>query len=171
MEEIHVKKAQRGDKESFAAIVLPLRSEAYRIALCFLHNENDSMEAVCSAVEKAFSNIRQLKKASKFKAWFMQIVVNECRLQLRDRRQHQSLTERMAAEIPAPSGITEDKMDLERLLLTLEPLDRLIIYLKYYSDHTLREIAELTQLSEGTVKTRLYSRLKWMKLQLDVKEE
>ncbi len=171
MEEIHVKRAQRGDKESFAAIIMPLRTEAYRIALCFLHNENDSMEAVCSAVEKAFKSIRQLKKASKFKSWFIQIVVNECRLQIRDRNRQQSLTNRLAVELPDSRDIAADKMDLEKLLMSLEPMDRLVIHLKYYSDYTLREIAELLQLSEGTVKTRLYSRLKWMKLQLDVREE
>jgi len=43
----------------------------------------------------------------------------------------------------------EDKVDLEILLGKLNPLDRLLIYMKYYLGYTLEEIAHTMNLPEG----------------------
>ena len=170
MEDIIIKNAQKGDKESFSSAILPLRTEAYRVAFCYLHNESDSMDAVFTGVEKALINIAKLKDTRFFKTWFIRIVINECKQQLRQRERLIYLSDNIE-RIDYKAIISEEKLDLDKLLLQLEPQDRLIIYLKYHMGYTLLEISRLMELPEGTVKTRLYTNLKWLKSNLVVKED
>lgn len=171
MDDILVKRAQKGDKECFSSIVMPLRDDAYRIAYCYLHNENDSMDAVCDAVEKALINIRHLKETKYFKTWFIRIVINECKLQLREKEKLISLSEKLIKETPQHNNISEEELDIKRLLASLEPMEGLIIHLKYYMGYTLAEISRILDVPEGTVKTKLYTNLKLMRNSLLLKEE
>lgn len=126
------------------------------------------MDAVCDAVEQAYKNINKLKNAQYFNTWFIRIVINECNAQLRFRQRATKLAEKL--EFTKVSGLSEDKLDLEILLGKLNPVDRLLIYMKYYLGYTLEEIAQTMDISPGTVKTRIYSNLKKMKSKLQMKE-
>ncbi|MEJ6949667.1 sigma-70 family RNA polymerase sigma factor [Natronospora cellulosivora (SeqCode)] len=170
MEEL-IKKAQHGDKESFSKAVLMIKEECYKIAYCYLHNSEDSMDAICDAVEKALINIKKLKEPKYFKTWFTRIVINECKMQLRKRRK----VIQMADELYTPeikkmeSKRRDGTIDLETALKELKPKIRLLIYLKYYLGYTLEDIAETMELPVGTVKTKIYSNLKVLRRQLEVK--
>ena len=83
MDELLIRKAKRGDPDSFDQLIQQVRDQAYRVAYCYLHNEYDSMDAVCDGVEKAFRNLKKLKEPKYFRTWFIRIVINECKLQLR----------------------------------------------------------------------------------------
>ena len=74
-------------------------------------------------------------------------------------------TEAMTYEEPA---FDEDKQAYEAVMQLPEPMKTVII-LHYYEDLTLKQIAEITDTPLSTVKTRLYSALK--KLKLILKEE
>ena len=74
-------------------------------------------------------------------------------------------TETMTYEEPA---FDEDKQAYEAVMQLSEPMKTVII-LHYYEDLTLKQIAEITDTPLSTVKTRLYSALK--KLKLILKEE
>ena len=62
-----------------------------------------------------------------------------------------------------------DKVDLYRALDQLEERERMVIQLRFFEDMKLSEIAEVTDTNLNTVKTRLYSGLK--KLRLMTEEE
>lgn len=79
MDELIVKRAVAGDKESFSNAVMELKDRAYKIAYCCLHNEHDSMDTVCDAVEKAYRNIKKLREPKFFSTWFIRIMINECK--------------------------------------------------------------------------------------------
>lgn len=155
-------------KEQFIQAITEVKDQAYRIAFCYLHNEADSMDAVCDAVEKAFIHIDKLRDRRMFKTWFIRIVINECKQQLRAKKKVVYIPDSM--ELQAPDTDTDMRMDLEGLLNKLPSADRILIYMKYYMGYTLEEIAQATNMSCGTVKTKIYSNLKKFKLQLEAGE-
>ena len=63
----------------------------------------------------------------------------------------------------------ESKLDLEICLQRVEPQTREMIKLKYYIGYKLEEIAEILNVPVGTVKGKMYSALKDMKKELEVK--
>lgn len=171
MIEMLIKKAKKGEKESFAQAVMLVKDDAYKIAYCYLHNEEDSMDTVCNAVEKALVNLKKLREPKFFKTWFIRIVINEAKMQLRQRDKVISMADRLYLEGNYDESIRmAENIDLESLLGELNSLDRLLIYMKYYMGYTLDEIAESVNLPTGTVKTKIYSNLKQMKTKLEVRE-
>lgn len=168
MDEMLVIKAKKGDKDSFAEIISEVKNQAYKIAFCYLKNEDDSLDAVCDAVEKAYYNIKKLKQPKYFKTWFIRIVINECKQQLKAKQRVIYMADELY--IRDSNNIIEDKIDLQSLLEQLPSLDRLIIYMKYYLGYTLNEISQIVNLPEGTVKSKLYKNLKIMRSKLEVRE-
>lgn len=168
MDELLVRKAIKGDRESFGQIIALVRDQAYRVAYCYLRNEEDSMDAVCDAVEKAFCNLKKLKEPRFFKTWFIRIIINECKLQLRNRKK----VEYLADDIFMQTDLShkDEDLDLNKVLGQLQAIDRLLIYMKYYMGYTLEEIAAATDMPTGTVKTRIYGNLKVLKSRLEVSE-
>lgn len=156
------------DKKQFTQAVMEVKDQAYRIAFCYLHNEADSMDAVCDAVEKAFIHMDKLRNSTIFKTWFIRIVINECKQQLRARKRIVYMPD--TTELCTPDADITSRLDLESLLRKLPAADRILIYMKYYLGYTLEEIAQATNMSCGTVKTRIYSNLKKFKLQLEAGE-
>jgi RNA polymerase sigma-70 factor (ECF subfamily) len=61
-----IRKAQKGDWESFSQAVFSVKDQAYRIAYCYLYEENDSMDVVCDAMEKAYLKISNLCRSRNF---------------------------------------------------------------------------------------------------------
>lgn len=156
------------NKEQFIQAITEMKDQSYRIAFCYLHNEADSMDAVCDAVEKAFIHIDKLRDNKMFKTWFIRILINECNQKLRADKKFAYVPDSM--ELRAPDTDIDTKIDLEGLLSKLPSSDRILIYMKYYMGYTFEEIALATNLSCGTVKTKIYSNLKKFKLQLEAGE-
>ncbi|MGQ7278404.1 RNA polymerase sigma factor [Brevibacillus thermoruber] len=116
------------------------------------------MDAVCDAVEKAFLHLETLRDNRYFSSWFIRIVINECKAQLQKRQRALTLSQQLSGEPEHETPAREEVMDVQALLNQLAPLDRLLISLKFFDGCTLDEIAELTQLPVGTVKTKISSR-------------
>lgn len=166
-----VKKAVKGDRESFTQIVLEIKDQAYRVAYSYLQNEEDSMDAVCDAMEKAFRGIGKLKDERLFKTWFIRIVINESKLQLSRKKRTIDLADRLYKEQLTEVYENRDEgLDLKAVLKDLDRMERLIIYLKYFLGYSLEEIAEMVNLPLGTVKTKLYSNLKVIRAKLNYEE-
>lgn len=74
---ILAKKAIKGDKESFGHLITQFKNDGYRLAFVYLHNQYDSIDAVCNAIEKAWRYLHKLREEKSFKSWFLKIVANE----------------------------------------------------------------------------------------------
>lgn len=169
MDELLVRKAVKGDKDSFLQIILQVKDQAYRVAYCYLKNEEDSMDAVSDAVEKAYHNIKKLKEPRYFSTWFIRIVINECKQQLRSKQRVISMADELYAE--PQSYISEaESIDLQVMLGRLPSPERILIYMKYYMGYTLDEIAEVMDMSAGTVRTKIYGNLKRIRSELELGE-
>lgn len=166
-----VKKAQKGDKESFGILINTVQKKAYRVAYTYLKNSEDSMDAVCDSVEVAFKKLGQLKNRDNFETWFIRIVINKCNMQLRKRKSIDKMLDKLEkidhVNNENPYSI-EDKVLLREKLKHMKPTDRKILFMKYWMDFKLKDIAESLHMPVGTVKTRLYGSLKSLKEDMGV---
>lgn len=165
-----VKRAQKGDKEALLQLIMSEKDAYYKLALTYLGNTHDAMDAMEDMIVTLYEKIDQLQKKEAFHSWSKSILVNSCRSMLRKRKQAVP-TERLetSEEVELvhtltsyqdPYSTTEQRLDLQDLLQHLNEYQREAIQLKYFHDMDNQTIADLTNVSIGTVKSRLFEGLK-----------
>lgn len=94
------------------------------------------------------------EKAS-FKTWLFAVIRNTALDYLRKRVRHASLEQAPVMAAPLPTG--EEDRDYRSLLAQLPSRQRQVLLLAFYHNMSLTEIATITALHVGTVRTH-YSR-------------
>ena len=143
------------DAAGFEAAVRPLLAPALRVAYSMLGDRWEAEDAVQEAVTKAWRKLGQHRGATPFRGWFLAIVVNECR-NVRRRRWFRTLRlPSMTRTTPDPeSGI--EHLDLERAFDRLPATDRQALFLYFYLDLPVDEVAAIIGTSPAAAKGRIY---------------
>ncbi|WP_019911378.1 sigma-70 family RNA polymerase sigma factor [Paenibacillus sp. HW567] len=152
--EKQVRRAQRGNNEAFIQLVQGFELQMYQVAKSIVKKDEDCADAMQEATLKAFRSISGLKQPEFFKTWLFRILINECNMILRRRVQTVAITE-SPSEMNNRLSVAES-MDLRTAVLQLEEITRNIVILHYYQGFPLQHIADLLEISEGAVKTRLH---------------
>lgn len=140
----------RRDDEDFAAGIMALEQNLYRIALSILHQPALAEDAVAEAVYKAYAARRRLRDREKLKPWLIQILVNQCRTIQRKRSREVPLEELNTEPVQG-----ETRQGLWDMVRRLPESQQSVIVLYYYEGYSVREIAKLLHLRENTVRTRM----------------
>ena len=148
--------ASRGDAHAFAQLYGECAGEMYRFALYMLGHVQDAEDAVQEACLSAYGSISSLRDPGSFKSWIFRILSNICKTKLSQRKRVVLFADYATSGFdrpdPADEYLSVDVMDaLDRL--TEE--DRRIVLLHAVAGYTSREIAEMTDLPAGTVRSRL----------------
>jgi RNA polymerase sigma-70 factor (ECF subfamily) len=136
----------------------------YNYALRFTNDHHTAQEIVQKAFIKVYQNIDSLKDSKKFTSWFYRIANNLC---ISEKRSQNSRNQFLAVpgELPihkdgnTPYNIyeTSEKSNMVHLALQmLAPEQKQVILMKEFEGLKFREIAEVLEESESTVKSRLY---------------
>ena len=135
----------------FSRQIEKLGPTLFRVAFAILRNRTDCEDAAQNAVLKAYRNLGALKQRRYFKTWLISILKNECFDMLKRRRPILDVEGQgeLSYEMTVPD------LDLNRAFDRLSIEERLTITLYYYEGYDTREIAKLTEVSEGTVRSRL----------------
>jgi len=165
-----IKKAIKGSKKAFGQLIKEWQTEGYRMAYSFTRNEAEGQDVLGNAIEKAYNNIHTVKEPKKVKQWFMAIVANEARMLLRKEKRNSAETiDETTEHIEVPDIDLEGLMDLELSLDSLSGEQQSVLRLKYEEGYTFREIGEILEMAESTVKKRIYHALRHLKEKLEVK--
>lgn len=154
MELLLVKRAQRGDKEAFIKLMDRYRLSLYKVAKSYLKNEEDIADVMQDTILSAYEHLNELKQAAYYKTWITRILINHCIDLL---KQQKRFIPTSLEEIPKEhlSDYPDDDRGFYDLLREL-PEDMRPIFLLYYGEgFRTREIAEILDLNENTVKSRL----------------
>ena len=140
----------------------------YRLAYSYLHNREDALDAVQAAVCKALEKQDSLKDADAMRTWFYRILVNVCTDLLRGRKREAPI----APEDLDPGSYEDPLPDdtLARRVEALPPELRTVIELRFYEELPLKEISAVLGCPLSTVKTRLYTGLKKLRVSLEGEE-
>lgn len=151
MDALLVKRAQKNDMDAFVALIEKHKTGLYKVAKSYLRSEEDVADVMQDTVLSAYEHIRELKNASYFKTWLTRILINHCKNLMR--QQKRCIVSDEAAK--TSETVPDDDREFYALVGEL-PEDYRMIFLLYYGEgfHT-NEIAQIMELNENTVKSRL----------------
>lgn len=168
-EQALIRAAQRGDLNAFNELVLLYQGRVYNLAYRIMGDGDAAADASQEAFISAYRAIGGYRGGS-FRAWLMRIVTNACYDELRRRRRRpaSSLEALYVADV-APGEVLVNgdegpeayaqRQDLNRALhaglQTLPEEQRVTLVLSDVQGYDYQEIAEITGVSLGTVKSRL----------------
>lgn len=155
-----VKKAQKGDAEAFIALIEESKETLKRVALSYLKNEEDAADAIQETILNAYEHLGELKKAAFFRTWLVRILINNCTKLYRKKKDHENYAY-TPEEIIAGNRQEEfsvafvSNLEFLDLLKALSEENRTIFQLYFGEQFTISEIAEILQINENTVKSRI----------------
>lgn len=155
-------------EEQLTTYLVENQARFYRLAYSYLHNREDALDAVQAAVCRALEKQDSLKDADAMRTWFYRILVNVCTDLLRGRRREAPI----APEDLDPGSYEDPLPDdtLARRVEALPPEFRAVIRLRFYEELPLKEIGDVLNCPLSTVKTRLYTGLKKLRVSLEGEE-
>ena len=140
-------------KEVFVSRVEEMIPVLYRVCRAHFSLPQDREDAVQEALLRAWQKRGTLRDMAAFRSWLCRIVANTCTELLR-RKQRTTLTD-IPEEMPAPQSDAIDHMAVMDALAELTPQMRVCMTLHYLDGWRVPEIAQMLDIPEGTVKTRL----------------
>lgn len=149
-------KAIGGDDDAFLALMQIHKETLLQTAMAFLKSEHDALEALQEVTYRAYKKIHTVREPAYIKTWLVRIMMNYCQDQLK-RGKRLVLTGEVADSIGKEDV---SQIELAEVLATLTPDEQQLIYLKYFQEVKIKEIAELSNIPEGTVKSRLHKILR-----------
>lgn len=156
-------------EEKLTAFIVENQVRFYRLAYSYLKNREEALDAVQTAVCRALEKQDDLQDADALRTWFYRILVNVCMDQLRCRKRvtlvPPEALDTGSYEDPLPSdghpGTAVDALPAEV---------GTIVKLRFYEELSLKEISAVTGVLLSTVKTRLYTGLKKLRVTLESEE-
>lgn len=162
MEDLIIK-AKNGDTEAYTQLVLDIRNDLYKIAKTRSINEDDVNDAIQETMIQSYKYIKNLKDILKFRVWIITILINNCNKIYRKRQKSKETN-----EIDDIDNVYQDCRDNSNEIIELENLldfydllkelryeERIIIVLHYQEKFTIKEISQILNTRENTIKTRL----------------
>lgn len=140
------------NKEQLGALILESSDSMYHVAKTLLQNDADCADAISETIVKAFAKLDTLRHDRYAKTWLIRILMNECYMTMRREKRIVSL-----ADYPMEERAVEheDYSDLYRAILKLPADIRICVTLYYMEGYSVKEIAEMLEVTESTVKNRL----------------
>ena len=151
MDILLVKRACGCDKDAFVILMEKYKTALYKVAKSYLRSEEDIADVMQDTVLSAYEHIGELKNPAYFKTWLTRILINHCNDLLRQQRRYIS-TERIE---DTSVFMPEEDREFYELLKELPEEYRTIFLLYYGEGFRVREIADILDLNESTVKSKL----------------
>lgn len=156
-----IRRSQTGDTEAFGALVVKYQSRLFTMICCLVGDENDAWDLAQEGFVKAWRSIQRFESRSSFYTWLHRISLNLALdfLRRRGSRGEVELDDALPSFLPGPRTNyerAEMREGINAALAQLSPEHRAVIVLREIEDMTYLEIAEVLELSQGTVMSRLF---------------
>lgn len=173
-----VEAALKENPDAFGEIVK--RWERKIFALCFgmLSREEEAKDAVQETFISAYRNLANFRGEAKVSSWLHRIAVNQClTYQRRKKTRAESSLEDETNEAQfaapkrlSPSRVAEqnERLKVIRQAVNALPVDlKQVIVMKEFEEMTFQEISDSLNIPLSTVKSRVYTALKQLKMKLE----
>jgi len=148
----------------FTAAARQYQDMVYRMALSVLGSVPDAEDAVQEVFLRLYRQSDPPREPESLRRWLLRVTVNYCRDVLRSpwRKRRVPLD-----EVPeTPVFDRPEQSELYQAVMALPEKYRTVLYLFYYEELSVRELAELLKLSQSAVTTRLSRARAQLKSQL-----
>jgi RNA polymerase sigma-70 factor, ECF subfamily len=155
-----VERLLRGDTEAYGGLVSRHMRRAFSIAYRLVEHREDAEDIVQDSFLRALERIGTLDPTRPFRPWFLRIVVNQALNARRARsvRATEQIPVDLASAAVSPAHAAENALLGEQLRTALESLperQRTIVQLADLEELNSSEIAEILDISAGTVRWHL----------------
>lgn len=174
-----IERIKSGDQAAFGLLLEKYQKRAYYFCLRLVSRPEDAEDLAQEGFVKVFKNLKAFRGTASFQTWFYQILLNLCRSYHRHRYlvnrftfnftrmdgEDEELEQSLETSVPDQSLDTDPqrlinneelKLLLEKALQSLPRQQKEIFALKHFEELKISEIAGITGLAEGTVKTHLF---------------
>jgi RNA polymerase sigma-70 factor, ECF subfamily len=162
-----VKRAQRGDREAFGALVQRYQQRVVGVARALVHNMDDAVELGQETFIRAFQNLPRFEGRSSFSTWLYRIASNLAidwrRRETRYPVAYGEEAENELRRIPSGQGdsyraVVRDELSrkVREALNQLTAEHREVILLREMEGLSYEEISEVLGCPKGTVMSRLH---------------
>ena len=166
MDELLLKRAQRGDPEAFEQLITPLESLVWRVCWHYMGRREAAEDCAQDAMVRVWRGLNSYRGDCGFESWVYRIAANTCLDALRRQKREKSVSlEPMKEEgfdPPDPGPGTEAQImareDRERLrsaIASLPEEQRDALVLTQLEGLSYERVAGMLQVTEGTVKSRV----------------
>ncbi len=161
-----------GIDEAYEELIQRFHQPVYNMVYRLLGNPQDASDVVQDVFLKIFRSVHAFREQSSLRTWIYRIAVNEahnhrrwfsrhcrCEVPLENERENQTHAIEVAAD-PGRSPYhqaldSETRALIEEALTQINPAFRTAVVLRDIENLSYEEIAEILQLSLGTVKSRI----------------
>ena len=143
--------------ELFNELITPLKAKLYKTGMAILKNDDDVCDALQEALISGYKNLEKLEKEEYFFTWMIRIMINKCYDIIKNNKKIININQKLENyhENEYYYDWYKEESDVEKALNSIKEELRLIVVLYYYNDFSVKEIAEICNIPQGTVKSRL----------------
>jgi RNA polymerase sigma-70 factor (ECF subfamily) len=163
IEQLPVAQARAGDAAAWDALFRRYQLPLYVYIFELVRDEQTSLDLVQESFINAARHLGSLRDDAKFGSWLFGIAHQKCIQRWRKQAREEMLRDEFAgapAELESgPDDLLireEQEAEFMNLLNQLSPPQRSVLLLHFVEDFSLEEIAGITGVSIGTVKSRLH---------------
>ena len=176
-----VERAIAGDTDAFGEVVRRWERKIYALAYGFTGSVEDARDAAQETFVAAFRNLQNFRGEAKVSSWLHRIAVNQCITRQRRARVRAETAIDEAVESagegflstgehasPARAAERRERTEaVRRAVAALTPELREVVLLKEFEGLTFQETADALKVPLSTVKSRLYTALRQLRMRLE----
>lgn len=159
-DELLVLRCQQRDATSFDELVGRWQLRLWRYAYQLTGREDVAWDMVQETWAAVVKGISDLEDVASFPRWIYQILNNRCADSMRKQVRERRLLNRLASEASPAADLRrelrEPTDELEAAISQLPAEQRSLLALRYVEGFSVRDIGTVLEISEGTVKSRLF---------------
>jgi RNA polymerase sigma-70 factor (ECF subfamily) len=160
-----VVRVRQGDLEALGDLYDRYRTQVFRTALAITRNRETAEDILQEVFLKLYRYAERIDTSLSLGPWLYRVTANLCYTNISRQKRWLAVLEDAIENVVAPTSRTCPERHCERDELQsviqhaidlLSPNQKIVIVLHYLGDLSLKEIAAILEVPEGTVKSRLY---------------
>ncbi len=179
-----IHQAKQGNENAFEQLVYRYDRTVLSIALKYTGNTDDAKDLYQEVFIRAYRGINNFQFRSEFSTWLYRIAVNVClsyksrskeylKVSINEEEDGTDFTKDASEQLVYEGSSPEEEAAgselaeiVDAALETLSPRQKVTFVLKHYEGYKIREIAEMLNCKEGTVKKYLFDAIKNLRKKL-----
>ena len=156
-----IRHAANGDAAAWESLMQAHQESVFRLAYLLLGDPDEAEDAAQESFLRAWKYLKRFDATRPLRPWLLSITANLARNRRRSASRYLAALVRAFREEPASMRIEEKSMqnmeanELWHAVQSLSWAEQQIVYLRFFLDLSVSETAQVLQVAEGTVKSRL----------------